>query len=246
MGIVIALLVWIIAEDARLLPRSEFPSLSATASAFVAQFRSAPFASALAVTLSTWAVGLAIALAISLFIGSFLGSNARAFRSTWLIVEFLKPIPPVALVPLALLLYGTSFWMPTGLVIFGTVWPLLVHVIAGIRGVDPVALDSSRAYRLSRRHTLRYLILPSVLPSLMTGLRIAGSLGLAIAVTAELIGGSTGLGNFVALDESASKYAPMYAVIISTGLIGIAINSLFKFLSRKIVPWHHERFGASL
>src|SRR5690606_19842522 len=113
----------------------------------------------------------------------------------------LKPIPGVALIPLALLLWGPTEGVKLALIVFGAVWPLLTQLVYGLREVPGTALEMAKVYRLSRSQRLRRITLPSVLPFTLTGLRISVTIALIIAIVTEYIVGMPGLGSLLALAQ---------------------------------------------
>jgi ABC-type nitrate/sulfonate/bicarbonate transport system permease component len=182
--------------------------------------------------------GFLVALAIGVPLGVLLGLSDAAERSTRLVVEFLKPIPPVVLIPLLLLTMGPSERMGLFLVAFGCVWPILVQTSYGVQDADPVALDTARSFRLSRAQRIRRVVLPSAAPFVVTGLRIAAGAALVIAVVSELIGGAPGLGKDILLAQNAGLAAKTYAMVVATGLLGLALYVAIGRLERWALHWH--------
>jgi len=179
------------------------------------------------------------AVALGLLIGSshFL---RRATRST---IEFLRPIPSVALIPLAVLLFGMKIESSLLLVVYASFWQVLLQVLYGVADVDPVAENTARSYGLGRMARIRYVVWPTVLPYLMTGIRLASAVALILAITAELIIGSPGLGQQIALTQSGGAVPQMYALIVATGLIGVLINVGVRFVEKRVLAWHSSVRG---
>ncbi|MHB1533605.1 MAG: ABC transporter permease [Acidimicrobiales bacterium] len=233
-----ALGLWQILATTGALPRTSFPSMTVTAGALGAQLASGSFWLAVAHTVEGWGLGLLLAGLIAIPVGLLLGLVRFLRESSFVVIEFLKPIPPVALVPLALLLWGPSLRMKLFLVAFGAMWPLLTQVLYGVRDVDPVALEVARSYRLDRRQTLTKVVLPSVLPFIATGLRVAASIALIVDIVAELVGGAPGLGTSILSAESGGALPQMYADIIFSGLLGLGVSMLFSVTQRPFLRWH--------
>ena len=141
-----------------------------------------------------WAIGLALACALAIPIGITLGSSDFAASAFRVPIEFLRPIPSAALIPLLFLTLGTTLKSEVFLATFGAFWPLLVQTMYGVRDVDPIAIDTARSFRLGRYERLYRITLPSALPYIMTGVRIASTVALILAFTAELFMGTPGLG----------------------------------------------------
>jgi ABC-type nitrate/sulfonate/bicarbonate transport system permease component len=115
---------------------------------------------------------------------------------------------------------------------------VLVQVLYGVQDVDPVARDTARSYRFSRWGRVRHVVWPTALPYVMTGLRLASAVALVLAVTSELIIGAPGLGQQIALAQSGAAVPDLYALVVVTGLVGIAINFLFRWAERRVLSWH--------
>jgi ABC-type nitrate/sulfonate/bicarbonate transport system permease component len=150
----------------------------------------------------------------------------------------LRPIPSVALIPLAVLVYGTSLQSTLLLVVYASFWQILVQVLYGVGDVDPVASDTARSLRLSRGARVRYLVWPTALPYVITGLRLGAAVALILAVTGELVIGGGGLGSLIARAQSGGAVTQLYALILMTGLLGVLINVGMRTLERRTLGWH--------
>jgi ABC-type nitrate/sulfonate/bicarbonate transport system permease component len=221
-----------------ILPRHGFPPLSQMLETLAEQVRSGSFWSLVGQTLKGVGYGLGLATVLAVPAGIAVGSAELAYRAVRGVVEFLRPIPSVALVPLAVLVWGTGFTSKLFLVVYAAFWPLFIQTLYGMRDVDPVMVDTARSYGLGRLARLRFVTLPSALPYVATGLRIASAVALILAVTAELVIGSPGLGAAITLANANGNVRLMYALIIATGLLGWAISIVFTQLERRVLRWH--------
>jgi ABC-type nitrate/sulfonate/bicarbonate transport system permease component len=197
-------------------------------------------------TLRGWAIGLGIAAAVAIPLGIVIGSSMLLYRSTRAVVEFLRPIPSVALIPLAVLVYGTGLESKVFLVTYASFWPLFIQTMYGVQDVDPVALDTARSFGFGRSQQLARVTLPSSVPYVATGFRISSATALILAVTAELVIGSPGLGRDITVARSSGAVALTYALIIATGLIGWALNIAFTRGERRVLHWHPSHRAAAL
>jgi NitT/TauT family transport system permease protein len=183
--------------------------------------------------------GLGIAAAIAVPAGLLLGWGRVAYRASMTIIEFLRPIPSVALIPLAILLYGRGNSMKVALVIYACVWPILFNTIYGIRSVDPVAADSARALGLGRLQIAVRVQLPSASPFIFTGVKIAAGLAVILAVSAELLaGGTEGIGIWMLEASAIGNQTRVYAVTVVSGLIGLALHLVLAAAERRMFAWH--------
>lgn len=220
------------------LPPRYFPPVTVTISRLGEELPDPEFWSSIAKTLQGWALGLAIAALIAIPLGMAIGLNRWLYRSTRLVIEFLRPVPSVALVPLAVLLYGTGMETKVFLTSFACLWPLLFQTVYGVQDVDPVALDTARIFGLGPAARLRHVVLPSTTPYIATGLRISSSIALILSVTAEIVVGMPGLGSTIALAQAGNALDLMYAAIIVAGLLGWTLNIGFRRLERVVLQWH--------
>jgi ABC-type nitrate/sulfonate/bicarbonate transport system permease component len=189
-------------------------------------------------TLQGWAVGLGIAAALGIPLGMLIGSIEVVYRSLRAVIEFLRPIPSVALIPAAVLIFGIGMGMKIFLVAFASFWPILFQAIYGVQDVDPGVKETARAYGLGPLVRFRRVILPSTLPYLATGLRISSAVALILAVTAELVVGADGLGRAIVAAQTAAQIPTMYAFIMVTGTLGWLLNVVFERVESNMLHWH--------
>jgi ABC-type nitrate/sulfonate/bicarbonate transport system permease component len=217
-----------------------FPPFSRMVSALVDLFGTPTFWTATWDTVRTWGIGLAIALVAGIGLGLLFGSVDVLRRLTASTIEFLRPVPSVALIPLAVLIFGIQDIRSTLLlVVYASFWQVLIQVVYGVQDVDPVARETARSYQLGRAARLRYLVWPTALPYVMTGVRLGAAVALILAVTGELvIGGGVGLGAAIATAQSGNAVPTVYALVIFTGLLGVVVNLAARALERRILGWH--------
>ena len=230
---------------AGVLPARGFPPVSEVAARLLGELPHAAFWADVGLTLEGWGLGLALATLLAVPAGLLIGSSRLAYRMGRAPIEFLRPIPSVALIPLAVLMFGTQLPNKLFLVTFASTWPLLFQAIYGVQDVDPVAQDTARSFGFGRLQRLYLVTLPSASPYLATGLRISSSVALILAVTSELVVGVPGLGRTINLAASSGDYSLMYALIAVTGLLGIALNETFRRVEARALRWHpSQRAGA--
>lgn len=219
--------------DARHLPPS-----SQILTALMDRARPGGLGEAFGQTVHTWVVGLALAVAAAVVAGVVIGSVPPLRELTASTIEFLRPIPSVALVPLAVLLYGSGRAGTLVLVVYAAFWQVLVQVLAGVRDVDAVARETARCYRLPARWRLRAVLWPALSPHLMTGLRLAATVALVLTVTGELVIGTPGLGAELVSARAGGAVADVYALVLVVGLLGVAVNLGAAALERRLLRWH--------
>ncbi|GAA4974373.1 ABC transporter permease [Kineococcus glutinatus] len=216
-----------------------FPPFSAMVTALVRAMGTAEFWDATGQTVRAWATGLAIAVALGIGLGLLLGSVEVVRRATASTVEFLRPVPSVALIPLAVLVFGTTSIRSTLLlVVYASFWQILIQVVYGVQDVDPVARETARSYQLGRWARVRHVVWPTALPYVLTGVRLGAAVALILAVTAGLVGIGHGLGWLIGSAQSGNDVPLVYGLVLFTGLLGVLINLLARALERRALPWH--------
>jgi len=220
------------------LPGGALPPLSEILSALGDEVRDGAFWEALLATLQQWALGLVLAVVAGIVVGAVIGSVRWLRRLTASTVEFLRPIPSVALVPLAVLLFGTQLRSAVLLAFYAAFWQVLVQTVRGAADVDPVAEDTARCYGLGPLARARHVLWPTSLPYVVTGVRLAASVALILAVTAELVIGSPGLGREISAAQSGGATALAYGLILVTGLLGLLVNVGVRAVERRQLAWH--------
>ncbi len=238
LGILLFLAVWEMASRSGIVNSRYLPPATEVIAALVRNAGLTAFWVAVGETVFAWALGLVIAVVLALIAGFVIGSSAVLRRFTHSTIEFLRPIPSVALIPLAVLLFGVRIESTLMLVVYASFWQVLIQVLYGVADVDNVALQTAKSYGLGPVARVRYIVFPTTLPFLLTGVRLAAAVALILAVTAELIIGSPGLGSEIALAQSGGAVSALYALVVATGLIGVAINLFMRWAERKMLSWH--------
>ena len=243
LGIVGFLAAWQLLSVLRILNPEQLPSATDTFSQLGALLRDLEFWRNIGRTMTAWAIGLLIATVAGTALGTLIGMVPFLRRATHTMVEFLRPIPSVALIPLAILIYGLQ--MPAALIIivYASFWQIFVQVLYGVADVDTVARDTARSFGLPRSSQLRNLVLPTALPYLMTGLRLAAAVALILAVTAEMTIGNPGLGRQLTVASGIGNITTVYAIVIITGVLGLLINIGFRAIERRTLSWHQSVRG---
>lgn len=237
-GILAFLGVWELATALGIVQAQYLPPASEVLASLAQDLGLALFWKAVGDTMSAWALGLAIAVVLATALGLLIGMSTFLRRATNSTIEFLRPIPSVGLIPLAVLLFGIKMESTLMLVVYASFWQVLIQVLYGVADVDAVAMNTARSYGFSWWQRVRDVVFPTVLPYLMTGVRLAASVALILAITAELVIGSPGLGREIALAQSGGAISGMYALILATGLLGVVVNLAARWVERRVLSWH--------
>ena len=237
-SIAAALLFWELISRTGVINEKDLPSMSTTFSELWSLVQTGDFWVAFFQTVRGWALGLGVAAALAIPIGILLGSSDFAASAFRVPIEFLRPIPSAALIPLLFLTLGTTLKSEIFLAAFGAFWPLLVQTMYGVRDVDPLAVDTGRSFRVGRFDRLWRIKLPSAVPYIATGMRISSGVALILAFTAELFMGNPGLGQKVNFAQSFGLENQLYAYALATGFLGVAIHLLSTGVERRLLRWH--------
>ena len=200
-------------------------------------------------TLEAWAVGMLLTVLVAVPAGLVLGSLPGVRFATRALTEFLRPVPAVALILLVTLLLGSGLRMTVTLIVYGGSWPVLYNTIAGLDGVDPVALQTMRAFGFGRLAVIRHVSLPSSAPFIATGIRIASSIALILDIGAGYVTGrlnGPGIGAFIADVSTGTGDVPLIlAATVWVGFLGLALNALLLQAERRLLPWHRASLGSA-
>ena len=241
-----ALGVWELVSRTGLIDQRDLPPMSAAFGELWSMMGTHAFWAAFAQTVRGWGLGLAIATVLAVPLGILLGSSELAAAAFRVPIEFMRPIPSAALIPLLFLTLGTTLKSEIFLASFGAFWPLLVQTMYGVRDVDPLAMETARSFGIGRLERLYRITLPSSVPYIATGLRISSTVSLILAFTAELFMGIPGLGQLVNYAQAYGLNDQLYALALATGFLGIAIHLLVSALESRALRWHpSQRVGAA-
>ncbi len=181
-------------------------------------------------------LGIACACLLAIPIGVVLGRYQRVYQLVEPIVEFFRPMPSAAVIPVAILFLGIGPGMKVFVVSFGATWPLLVSTIYAVRDTDPILIKTSKTFRLTATEELFSVVLPASLGAILSGFRISVAISLILTVTVEMIAGNDGLGYLILDAERSFAFPLMYAGIVTVGIVGVCISLLVKWLERRLLP----------
>jgi sulfonate transport system permease protein len=219
-------LAWEAAIRAGLLDYQYLPAPSAIVRGAGELAASGELADATVQTLTAVVLGWAIAVAAGVSSGLLLGSSPAARRWSLATIEVLRPMPAIAFVPVALLLFGFSIETELIVIILPSLWPVLINTMGGMAAVHPRLADAGRTLQLSRTAMLCKVTLPAALPAILVGMRLSLTLALVLAVLAEMVGNPAGLGCAVVTQQQALRPDLMFACVAVIGLLGLALNAL--------------------
>ncbi|NIJ10286.1 NitT/TauT family transport system permease protein [Saccharomonospora amisosensis] len=239
-GLVAFLGVWELAARSGLVPQRDVPPASVVLTRTVELLGQESFVRDVIASLLAWAIALGAATAIAVPAGLVLGSLPAVRVATRAIVEFLRPIPSVALIPLVILVIGGGPESKIALAIYAAIWPILYNTIYAFDEIDPLLIDTARSCGAGRSAVLATVALPHSAPFVFTGIRMSAAVALIVVVSTEFIAGaSSGIGKFIL--ESASGGGRMDLVLAGTvvaGVFGYLVNDGLERLGNRLFRWH--------
>lgn len=185
--------------------------------------------------------GFAIAAAIGVTGGIFLGLVRRAERVVGPSIDLMRPVPSVALIPLALMIYGFGVRMEASIVAFACVWPILIISTAAVRSIEPGLLEVARVLQMTSTERTFKIVLPAAAGRIAVGLQLALAISLVVAVTVEIVINPRGLGYGMMSAQQAMQFDKMYAQLLWIGVVGWGLS----FISQKLLDHWSPAFQAS-
>jgi ABC-type nitrate/sulfonate/bicarbonate transport system permease component len=233
--LVLAAMIAIWAEVAalRLIPPLFLPSPARAWSALLAGFARGDLLEKLEGTLTHMAIGWVVASLIGVALGALIGSSSRARVYVGPTLEFLRPLPASAVIPVAIAIFGLTPAMAIGVIAFGSIWPMLLATVHGFAHVEPRLYEVARALQMSRLGVVFKIALPSALPDIFAGLRLGLTVALILAVVCEMIAGVDGLGQWVLVAARSYRSADIFAGVILLGAIGLVANSALSLVETR-------------
>ena len=223
-----------------------FPPLSEILTTFADTWLFERTGSDVVPSLARLLAGFALAVVVGVAGGLLLGMAPAARRTTGPIVEFLRAIPPPALIPAAIVVLGVGDVMKVMIIATACVWPILLNAIDGVAGIETTLLDTARSYCIRPLDRLRYVILPAALPQIFAGMRTSLSIAIIVMVVSELVASTNGVGFFILESQSSFAIPEMWSGILLLGILGYALNLGFTGVERRVLGWHREARASAL
>ena len=183
--------------------------------------------------------GWLLASLFGVLLGAAIGVSPAVRAWVQPTLEFVRPLPASALLPLAISIFGLNPGMVLFVVAFGAMWPVLLATVHGFAAVEPRLLEVARCLQMSRAAFIWKVGLPNALPDILAGMRLSMTISLIVAVVGEMIASQSGLGQAILLAARAFRASDLFAGIVLLGLIGFASNALLAFAEKKLLRWQH-------
>jgi NitT/TauT family transport system permease protein len=181
--------------------------------------------------------GFAIAVVIGVPLGLLIGWYRLAAEVLNPVLELFRNTAALSLLPVFILIMGIGESSKIAFVAYACIWPVLLNTISGVESVDPLLVKSSRSLGFGSFRTFQKVVLPAAVPTIFTGIRLAGSFSLLVLIAAELVGANSGLGFLITYSQQNFAIPNMYAAIITISMIGIVLNQLLLLLERHFSTW---------
>lgn len=224
---------------ATIAPAQFFPSPSELVEAFVDTWVGPAFVTDVLPSLARLGVGIVVSIAVGIAAGTLIGLNQWLRELLEPMLEFFRAVPPPVLLPIFVVLMGPTDAMKVVVIVVGSIWPILLNTIEGVRSTDSVMTETARSFAVSTGERLRYLVLPAASPRIMAGVRQSLSIALILMVISELGYSSSGLGFKIVFFQRNYLIAEMWSGILLLGLIGVLLAAIFGFVERRVLRWYH-------
>lgn len=185
--------------------------------------------------------GLLIGVVVGLLGGAYLGTSKTAARYFEPAIDFLRSIPPVATVPIFIVIFGLDTTMRTAAVSVSAMFPVLLATIQGVRGTDPTLMDTATVFRLSPTRVLWRVRMPAAGPTIFSGLQIALQVAFIVTIASELFGTGFGLGAFTLIATESFLILDAWTGVIFLGILGYTLNLGFDLIERIVLRWYYAQ-----
>lgn len=235
-GLVVLLLcAWEVVVRAGWISFDTIPTPSATARAWSNIAADGELVGPVLHTLQFFAISFLLAAVAGVVLGMVIGLNKRAHAYLHGSLEFLRFVPPPAIIPLVLLISGFTDRSEILIAAFASLWPVLLNTADGVAVIDPQLREAGQSMCLSRTQMLVKLVMPAALPMIAVGLRLALSLCLIIIITTEIVAIRQGLGFALVSASSALQPAKVYAYLVTVAVLGTIVNVAFRSFERRVL-----------
>lgn len=182
-------------------------------------------------------LGLLLAVVLGIVVGTSIGLLPRVGDFIDPTLQFMRSVPPVALVPIFILLFGIGSGMRVALIAFTSVWPILLNTVTGVRSVETLYHSTARVFHIGAGRRLLHIVLPASTPLILAGLRVSTALALIVMVLSEMIASTSGIGYRLMFEQQSFALANMWACIVLLGVVGYLLNTFVTVLEKRLLRW---------
>jgi NitT/TauT family transport system permease protein len=242
-AIVLFLALWEVAPRVGLVDQTFLTPFSGTLKAWWALAESGQLWDHVSISMERALAGFTIALVIAIPVGFAIGWYAKAAEVLNPLLEAFRNTATLALLPVFTLLLGIGETTKVVIIVYACAFPIVMNTITGVQTVDPLLIKSGRAMGLGSLALFRRVILPAAVPTIFTGIRMAGSYAILVLVAAEMVGAKAGLGYLINYSQNNFAIPNMYAGILTISVLGLIVNALLVRLERRFSSWRVEVGG---
>lgn len=235
--IAVILIAWEICSLTKVVDPVSLPRVTRIFNSWIDSILNGQLLEQLSYSLGRIFVGFSLAVIVGIPLGMLMGSVRIVYRLLEPITEIIRPIPSSAYIPVAILFLGIGNEMKIFVVFLACLFPILLNTYGGVRGVDPVLIDTGRTFGLTRLKSLRQIVFPAALPEIFTGMRISLGLALIVVVVAEMITGNSGIGYFILHMQRIFRIPEMFAGIFTLAILGYLLNFIFLQVEKYSLRW---------
>lgn len=232
--------VWQLIANARLIAPAFLPGPDRAWAALVRGLTEGDLLNKVTGTLQHMVIGWLVASLAGIALGALIGSSPRVRTYVTPTLEFLRPLPASAIIPVAIALFGLSQSMALFVIAFGAVWPMLLSTVHGFAAVEPRLYEVARALHLSRLEVIFKIGLPSASPDILAGMRISVTVALILSVVCEMLAGLDGLGHWILVSARLFRSADLFAGVILLGVIGYVTALAVAQVERRLLVWRRS------
>ena len=231
------LLLWQVLAERQFISPVFFPSPSRTLAELYRQVAQGQIWAPLEATAYRMFCGWALASLAGVLLGAAIGFSRAARDYLEPLLDFMRPLPASAMVPVAILFFGFSNAMTIAVIAFGAVWPVLLGSLHGFVSIEPQLADVAAVLKLPRAQAFAKIAVPNALPDVLAGARVGLAISLILAVVTEMQASQTGLGQNILLAQRSFRSPELYAGVVTLGIMGFAINHAIVLLERRLLRW---------
>jgi sulfonate transport system permease protein len=232
--------LWQLTANARLISPVFLPGPDRAWAALVRGVTEGDLVAKVVGTIEHMLIGWLVASLVGIALGALIGSSPRVRPYITPTLEFLRPLPVSAIIPVAIAFFGLSQVMALFVIAFGAVWPMLLATVHGFAAVEPRLYEVARSLHLSRLAVIFKIGLPSASPDILAGMRLSVTVALILSVVCEILAGLDGLGHWILLSARAYRSADLFAGVILLGVIGYLTALAMALAERKLLVWRNS------
>jgi ABC-type nitrate/sulfonate/bicarbonate transport system permease component len=213
----------------------QFPPPSAWFAALLNLGRGGQLMAAFSETLRILVISLVLSTLVGFALGLLIGMSQRLQEWSALLLEYCRAIPQPVLIPVFVLLLGYSDLMKVIVIGFACLWPVLLNTMSGVAQIRPLTFDVARSLRLTRLDTLRKIVVPATVPSLLLGLRVALPHAIIITLVMEMFTGAVGIGGLMIVAQRKFNAPEVFGLLVLVGCLGYSLTVLFSAVERLVL-----------